>query len=452
MYSYLLRNIVIPLYDFATGTPTRRYLKELEKSQWFSSTMIRELQEKKLRYLTKQAYDTVPHYHRIFRMNKINPDDIKSSDDLAKLPILSRNEVRKEFDALISTSYLRKKMVYGRTGGSTGEPIRFYTTRENRDCSMAARYLAWRRAGYEIGDKFAYVFGSPLDLPAFQSFKRKLEGKIKNQIYINACQMSEKALERFAHKIKKSRIKVLYGYAVSVANLAKFIQDKGIEGINPRSVIIDSMSLFENEVMLIERVFGCKVWWIYHNRENGTFASECSEHNGYHIFAQNFIFEFIRNGEPVAPGETGSIVVTDLTNYAMPFLRYDVGDTGVPSDEGCACGRGLPIMKKLLGRTSEILVSASGEFIFDPFYGLLQHIFETRKIKQYQIIQETPTQIIVNIVPDKDYGTEDTKIIRKAIRTLMGNMEIEVKLVDSIATSNSGKRQVVLRKFPIKFS
>ena len=452
MYSSLVRNVVIPLFDFATGNHTRLYMRELEKSQWFSPRKIREIQEKKLRRLIKHAYETVPYYRRIFRKNKLSLNDIRSLDDLAKLPVLSREEVRDEFDALVSRGYPGEKMVYGCTGGSTGEPIRFYTTRENRCWSNAARYLAWRWAGFEIGDKFAQVFGLHLDRPMFQSFKGKMEGTIKRRISLDAYQMSEKTIEKFVQKMKRFKPKILYGNATSVANLAKYIYDKNGEGIRLKSVIIDSMSLFDHEVIMIERVFGCKVQWNYHNRENGTFASECSEHNGYHLFAQNFVFEFIKEGEKVAPGETGSIVVTDLTNYAMPFIRYDVGDLGAPSDDLCACGRGLPLMRKLLGRTMEILVSATGEFIIAPFFGRLEHIFEARDIKQYQIVQETPTKMVVRIIPGKTYTSEDTKIIRKAMRSIMGDLEIEVKLVDSIAKSKSGKRQVIIRKFPIKFA
>ena len=450
----LVRNVVIPLYDMATRNPTRRYMRRLEKSQWFSPRRIRELQEKKLRCLIRHAYNTVPYYRRVFRMNGLNGDSIRTSDDLRKLPVLGRGEVREEFGDLICRDYPRKKLSGGVTGGSTGEPTRYRTTKENRNWSRAARYLAWKWAGYEIGDKFAQVFGLHLDRPMFQSLKGKIEGKILRRVDLDAYQMSEKTLEEFAHKMKRSKPKVVYGTAAGVAILAKYIEEKEIEGIHAESVIIDSMKLFEHEIETIERVFGCKVWWNYHNRENGTFASECSEHSGYHLFAQNFVFEFVKEGEQVAPGETGSILVTDLHNYAMPFIRYEVGDMGVPSHEICDCGRGLPLMSKLFGRTAEILVSATGEFITAPFYGHLQSFFDPHspKIKQYQVIQETPSKILVKIIPGEGYSPEDTRIIRRIMFSIMGNLEIEIKLVNWIAPSGSGKRRVRIRKFPIEFT
>ena len=449
-----VRNVLIPLYDFATRNHTRKYMRELEKSQWFTQGKIKELQEEKLRRLIKHTYETVPYYHRIFRKIKLKINDIKGPDDLARLPILSREKVREEFDALISRGYPRTKMVYGCTGGSTGEPTRFYTTRENRCRSNAARYLAWQWAGFEIGDKFAQVFGLHLDRPMFESARGKLEGVIKRRISLDAYKMSEKTLEEFTHQINRFKPKVVYGTAAGVAILAKYIEEKEIEGIQLESVIIDSMKLFEHEIETIERVFGCKVWWNYHNRENGTFASECSEHSGYHLFAQNFVFEFVKESEQVAPGETGAILVTDLHNYAMPFIRYEVGDMGVPSHEICDCGRGLPVMSKLFGRTAEILISATGEFITAPFYGHLQSFFDPHspKIKQYQVIQETPGKILVKIIPDEGYSPEDTETIRRIMFSIMGNLEIEIELVNSIATSGSGKRRVRIRKFPIEFT
>lgn len=409
-------------------------------------------QQKKLKHLIKHAYHTVPYYHEIFQKNNLKPDDIKTSLDLMKLPILSRSEVRERFDALVSKGYPRKKMIYGLSGGSTGEPIRFYTTKENREQYMAARYLFWRWAGFEWGDKFAHVVGSPLDRPFFKSVKGKIEGKTKRRVYLDAFRMTEQTMESFAEKMRRFKPKVVYGYAKSVALLAKFIEDRGISTIRLKSVIVDSESLSEHEIKTIEKVFGCKIWWSYHNRENGIFGAECGQHNAYHLFAQNHVFEFMREGEHVSSGETGSIVITDLTNYAMPFIRYEIGDLGVFSDETCACGRGFPLMDRLVGRTSEVLVSATGRFMFGDLFHLYTRFYEVSKVKQYQIIQENPTKIVVNIIPETDYAERDTEVIKKGILSLMGDMEIEVNLLEKIPPSKSGKVQAVLRKFPIKFA
>lgn len=452
MYSLILRNAAFPLLDLAIGDKTRVYLKELEKSQYSNAPTIRELQQKRLKNLIRHAYSTVPHYSSVFRRLNLTPSDIKDSDDLAKLPILNRSEVRGQMDALISRGYLKEKMIYGVSGGSTGEPIRFYTTKENRERNLAARYLAWKWAGFELGDRFAHVVGSPLDRPFFKSLRGRIEGKIKRRIYLDAFRMTEQTLERFADEMSRFKPEVVYGYAKSVALLAKFMEDRGFGEMRLRCVIVDSEGLFEHEVRTIERVFGCKLWWNYHNRENGTFGADCARHDSFHLFTPNHVFEFSREDHHVAPGEAGSILVTDLTNYAMPFIRYEIGDIGVFSDESCSCGRGFPLMRKLVGRTSEVLVSATGRFMFGDLFHLYTRFYDIAKIKQYQIVQENPTKVVVSVIPEKDYTERDSEVIKKGILSIMGDMDVEVKIVDKIPKSSSGKVQAVIRKFPIKFT
>ena len=452
MYSSLARKVVIPLYEFATRNRTRKYMRELEKSQWFGTRKIREIQNRRLRALIRYAYNTVPYYRRVFRMRRLQGNDIKDIEDLHKLPILKRNIVQNNLKDLISTDYPKKNIRKGNTGGSTGEPLVFYTTRENRAWSNAARYLAWRWAGFEWGDKYAFFFGSPIDLEAYASVKGKLESLIKRRLSFNSYRWSEADMENFAYTIAKSKPKVIYGNAVPVALMAKFIEERGIKGIQAKSVLIDSNKLFEREVKTIKRVFQCPVWWNYHNRENGTFASECSEHNGYHLFAQNFIFEILPEGDVVAPGETGNIVVTDLHNYAMPFIRYEVGDVGTHSNEACACGRSLPLMTELQGRRCDILVTETGNLVMGPFYQF-ERFFDIANIRQYQIIQETRSRILVKIVADEGFSDRHMERIRNMVHFIMGkNMEVDIKIVESIGSTKSGKRRTVVRKFPIDFN
>ena len=452
MYSNLARNVIIPLYDFATGNRTCKYMSELEKSQWFSTHELREAQNRHLRALIKHAWRTVPYYCRVFRERKLQVDDIRDVDDLGKLPVLTRSDVQNNLKDLVSTDYPKRYIRRGNTSGSTGEALIFFTTKENRAWSNASRYLAWRWAGFEIGDKYARIFGSPIDLEAYASIKAKVEGAIKRRLSFNAYLWSEGDMERFAYTIAKSKPQVIYGNAVSVALVAQFIEGRGIKGIQAKSVIIDSNKLFQHEVETIERVFHCRVWWNYHNRENGTFASECSEHNGYHLFVQNFIFEFLRGGKVVTPGETGNIVVTDLHNYAMPFIRYDVGDVGTYSEEVCVCGRSLPLMIELHGRRKDILVTEAGKLVMAPFC-YFHRFFDVAKINQYQIIQETRSRVVLNIVPKEGFSDTDKECIRGVVRFIMGeNMEININVVRSIPTSKSGKRRTVIRKFPIDFN
>ena len=452
MYSGLARKVAIPLYDLVTRNPTRKYMRELEKSQWFSMHELREAQNHRLRTLIKHAWRTVPYYRRMFRERNLKAEDIRDVDDLGKLPILTRSDAQNNLKDLVSTDYPKMNIRRGNTGGSTGQPLVFFTTKENRAWSNASRYLAWQWAGFEVGDKYARIFGSPIDIPRYASMKGKLEGLIKRRLSLNSYRCSETDMEKFACKIVKFKPKVLYGNAVPVAVMARFIEERGIKGIQAKSVIIDSNQLFQREVETIERVFHCRVWWNYHNRENGTFASECSEHNGYHLFVQNFVFELLRGEDVVSPGKAGNIVVTDLHNYAMPFIRYVVGDVGTYSDEVCVCGRGLPLMSELQGRRSDILVTETGNLVSGLFYQF-ERFFDVANIRQFQIIQESRGRILIKIVVAEGYSDRDMERIRKMVHFIMGKgMQVDIKIVESIAPSKSGKRRCVIRKFPIDFN
>ncbi len=451
MYTRLAGKFLLPLTDFVTKNPVRRHMRELEESQWFPKDRIRKNQSRLLRALIKHAYRTVPYYRRVFRENEIHEYDIKDIEDLDKLPVLERADVQSNLKDLLSRDFPRSLMLKSNTGGSTGEPLIFYTTKENRSWSTAARYLAWHWADFRWGDSYAQFFGSPIDVEAYASVKARLEGLIKRRLSFNSYRWSEADMERFAHTISEVKPKVIYGNAVPVALMAKFIEERRIDGIVARCVIIDSNKLFKREVETIERVFHCRVWWNYHNRENGTFASECSEHNGFHLFIQNFVFEFLREGSVVAPGETGNIVITDLHNYAMPFLRYEVGDVGTYSDDTCVCGRSLPLMTELKGRRCDILVTTTGRLVMAPFYQF-ERFFDVSRIRQYQVVQETTHRIVVKIMPDKGFTERDMERIRNVIRVIMGqSMKVDLKIVESISPSKSGKRRTVVRKFPIEF-
>ncbi len=448
----LVRSIIVPLYDFFTQTKSRQYLKFLEKSQWFTPEKLRENQEKSLKQLIHHAYDTVPYYHRIFNERGLKADDIKTVEDLGKLPVLKKGTIMHNWNNNISNYYPRRKLILSNTGGSTGETLRFYVTKENREWSWATRLRSYRWAGFEVGDRYAYLWGLRIDVPRFTSFRSKIENVIRKRLLLNCFLMTEQTLKEYARKLIAFKPKVIYGYAHFVYLLAKFIEQKGLDGIEVEAVITDSQKLLDHERSLIEKVFGCKVWDHYHNLENGTFAAECSEHSGYHLNVENHILEFVRDGEQVAPREMGAILVTDLRNYGMPFIRYDNGDIGSPGDSVCQCGRSLPIMSSIYGRHSDVLVSKDGRFVFFPFYNFDDLLMET-KIKQYQIIQETYEKFVIRLVIDERYAGEETENIMKIMHNQFGeDIDVEFDFVESIPPSKSGKHRFIVSKVPIEFT
>lgn len=450
MYPFLARNVFAPGLDLWRGESTIKCLEELGGTQWWPRDRLLELQNDRLRKLMQHAYDNVPHYRRVFTERGLTPADIRTSEDLLKLPILTRTDVRNNFSELLARSFTKKGMVPCSTGGSTGEPLRFYRTKESISWGAAAKLRAYGWAGYRVGDTQALIWGSPIDTSSWESIQRKLVIFFKRALILNSWQLSEHSLTAFTERLRKFKPKLIIGYASAVYLLARFMEEREIRGIEPRAVSTQAEMLFAYQREVIERVFRCKVFDFYGNREFETLAVECPEHCGYHIATENIVLEFIRDGKPVSAGETGAILVTDLHNYGMPFIRYDCGDLGRPSEALCPCGRGLPLMDAIEGRITDVIVTADSKYIATP---VLTLIFKDLPVDQYQVIQSQQGDIKVKIVPADAYCSDTANYILSAMRHYIGeNTKIELDLVHSIPPTISGKKRIVISEVPIKFS
>lgn len=448
MYTKIAENIFAPLLDYVRGTKSIKYLKILRRTQWAKQNAIVKLQEKKLRSLIRHAYENVPFYHRLFKKLGLYPDDIKTIKDLAKLPVITKKDIRINFDDLMARGCNERKIL-DFTSGSTGEPLKFYVTKTARSWETAAELRAYEWAGYNLGDKYALIWGAPFDVKKLTKLSDELINFFERRIVLNSYNMSEESMHIFASKLVKFKPKIIRGYSSALYLIANFIKRQGIEGIRPTAIITTAEKLFIYERKIIEKAFQCEVFDFYGSREVGAIASECSEHIGHHISAENVIIEFVDDGH-VSPNEVGEILVTNLNNYAMPLIRYANGDMGIPLDEECPCGRGLPLIKSIEGRVSDILCIDNGKFISAPAF---VYIFKDLPIKQYQLVQETKEKILVNIVKDENFSIEDEYQLIKKLREYLGkNVLIEIRFCDKILPTKSGKRKIIMSFVPIKFS
>ena len=449
MYNCLAKNVFVPMLDLFRRTRISQCLRELEKSQWFGRDKLRKIQNESLMRLVKHAYDHVPYYHRLFKERDLKPEQFKDVEDLRKLPIITRQTIRDNLDDLRATNVSRRKMLLYGTGGSTGEPIHFWVSKLDRSYETAAMIRAncWCN-GYDVGDRMALIWASPLDLSESRKFQRRMIDSFMRRSVLNAYQLSEEQMSSFARNIVDLNPKVIRGYASAVYLFACFVEHEGLM-VRPDAIITTAEMLLGRYRRKIEEIFECEVYDSYGSREAEEIASECSEHSGYHIAAENLILEFVKDGEHVASGETGEILVTNLRNYAMPFLRYKIGDLGEPSDEVCSCGRGLPLMKSVRGRITDIIVAPNGNYlsVFDaPLSSMSQ-------IEAYQIVQEKYDQLVVKIVRGRDYKEEDTEKIINVMKQYLGkDVNLSMNFVSSIPTSKSGKRKFVISKVPLEFA
>lgn len=450
IYPLLTENIVLPIYDIVRRTSRFRSGVKLQKTQWLPRKEIESLQTSNLRVLLKHAYETVPYYRRIFRKRGLSPTDIKGVDDLTKLPILTKMDIRKNSEDLISRGFPRSRLIPYRSGG-TGNQINFYLTKDQFSWEVAAEYRAYRWAGYRLGDRCFMFWASPIDLSRYRSTAKRFTKNLERVFVADTFVLSEKVLKRFAYLLAKLNPEIVKGYATSVYMMAKYLVEKDIDYVRPRAVITTAETLFENNRETIEEAFGCPVFDYYGSREIGALAAECKEHSGYHISAENVAMEFIREGEQVAAGEKGLITVTSLRNFGMPFIRYGIGDVGRPSDEVCSCGRNLPLMSSIEGRVSEFMA------VYDkrlervvpvgPVYPVIIYALMQVPLESVQVVQESLDKVVVRAVKDKGYSQKHTDFLVDFMHKFLGeDFAIEFQFVDYLPPLPSGKRSSFISK------
>jgi phenylacetate-CoA ligase len=450
-YSSIAQNIVLSIYDIVQDTSRFKFGHFLEKTQWFSRRELDRLQNENLRALLKHAHDTVPYYRRVFRERGLSPSDIKSVDDLMKLPVLTKADIRNNFSDLVSRGFPENRLISYQSGG-TGDQIKFYITKEQFSWEVAAEFRAYRWAGYRLGDRCLMFWGSPLDLARHAGIVKRFTSKLERMLVLNTYVVSDEVLGKYVCLMKRFNPEVIRGYASSVYMMAKYMLEKGIDYVHPRAVITSAEMLLDYMRETIEEAFGCPVFDYYGSREIGAIAAECEMHSGYHVSAENVVLEFVRDGEHVAAGEDGVILVTNLRNFCMPFIRYAIGDVGKPSNEVCACGRGLPLMASIKGRVSQFMAiydKQLGRIIPvstaapGPFSVALMQV----PLESYRIVQESLDRVVIKAVKGKGYLQRHTDFIVAYVRKFLGdNITVEVEFVDHLPPLPSGKRSVFISK------
>jgi phenylacetate-CoA ligase len=447
VYSQLIKNVLFPLYQMRLTNDERftPQINLLEKTQWWRRSDLEKLQLEKLKLLLRHAEDNVPYYHRLFK--EYNFDiSIKSINDLKKLPVLTKDIINKNFNDLYAKNYLTKDFILSSTGGSTAAPMKFYIDRKWEACNIAAAYRSWSWAGYNLGDKMAYLWSAPQDLED-KSLMNTARNFFLRTIWLDAFNLTEENTKKYIDILTKFKPKVINTYASVMYAFSENIKALGVDTIKPASVLTTSDMLYDYKRKSIEQAFDCEVFDYYSGRDTTLQAAECREHFGYHLSVENAVVEFMKENEHVAPSETGNLIITDLCNYAMPFIRYEIGDIAVPSDEKCPCGRTLPIMKSLQGRTYDYILTSDRRLLPGIFFHHLLVHYEIQGIKEFQIVQETLNKIKILIVRNEKENVQDINRFVAFIQQNVGEkIDIELDFVSSIERTRTGKLMHVISK------
>lgn len=450
-YPFIFGNFILPIYDFAKGTSRFRCNRILSKTQWFSREQVEHIQNRNLRALIKNAYENVPYYRRLFKEKNLHVDDIRTKEDLAKLPVLLKSDIRKHFSELISRNYPANQLVY-RTSGGTGDQIRFYVTKEQMSWEVAAEYRAYGWGSYNLGDKCLMLWGSPLDVAKQDNLISQIASQLERVCLLNTYVLSDSVLRNYIELMKHFRPRTVRGYSSSVYMMARYILERDIDFEQPEAVFTSAEMLFPFQRLAIEKAFGCPVFDYYGSREVGAIAAECEEHAGYHISAENIVLECVENGQQVACGENGVLLITNLRNHGMPLIRYAIGDVGKLSCKSCNCGRGLPVLESIEGRVSQFMavydkhsnrivpVSTAAP---GPFSMALMQI----PLDSYRIVQESLDRVVIKAVKGKGYSQKHTDFVVNYMRSVLGeDVKIEFEFLPYLPSLPSGKRSVFISK------
>lgn len=414
-----------------------RLLREAEERSFFPILRIREYRDGLLRDMIQHCTDKIPFYQSRFREAGVAPKDVRTTEDLKNLPILSKDDVRKNILAITSSEVSPKDRVMVHTSGSTGSGLRFASTRLALQTQWAVwwRYRRWH--GIEL-DTWCGYFGGRSVVPVEQKgppfWRHNYPGR---QIFFSGYHMKEDNLASYISELNRARPFWLHGYPSLLSLLAAFIIESGISlNYSVRWITVGAENLLPQQARLIEHAFGVRPIQHYGMAEAVANISEC-ELGKLHVDEDFAAVEFLPNPD----GVSCRLVGTNLTNSATPFIRYDIQDVVTLGDEECSCGRPGRIVASIDGRSEDYVILKDGTRL-----GRLDHVFkDLTNIREAQIYQEKPGQAIVKIVRAANYSESDERLLREELGKRWGQLcDVAIEYVKELPRSTSGKLRFVI--------
>ena len=431
---FVLRNIA-----FFRRQPLWQSMKFLEKSQWWSYEQLREYQRQKLSRLLNYCSESVPFYKNWFKEHHYQPSDI-NLENMSILPIIDKAFLRENMNQFVSNGP-KEAIEQAKTSGSTGVALHFPKSLSSSAVQLAAMYRGHRWHGIDPGAKEARLWGIPVNKGA--RYKTLIRDIVLNRFREREYNITEEVLDDFHLRMKRYKPVYLMGYTSMVYQFAKYLKETGQNGYEYklRMVKCTSETIRDIDRELIESVFGCPLVSEYGAAETGLIAFQCDK-GSQHLMSDCCIVEFVDPVENLGNQGLKEIIVTNLDNYALPFIRYRIGDLGISSLDRCSCGRELPLIKNIVGRVSDVIKANDGRRWHSIILYYIMKGLEERHggVIQFKVFQRELDRLEFYIVPDNTFGAEAKKYLNDRCKQTFGeNMRVEFELVDSIPREPSGK-------------
>jgi phenylacetate-CoA ligase len=441
MNPYLLRKIVYPAYRALKRDDVLRYLDEMHRVQVMEPEEIRAFQWGKLKRLIEHAAVNVPYYRRVFSDLGAEPGDFKSPDDLRSLPVLRKSDVRENLEDLIADGYPRSHLSHDETGGSTGQNLFFYTDRASSEARRANNVRMNEWIDVEIGDRWAFLWGVRFRVTGRARVKAAVRNWLTNTMVMSAYKMDETSVRSYMARLARFKPDVMMGYPSALAHLSLTIREAGLESAQPGLILVSGETLYGWQRDLIEATFGARVYNHYGCCEFGALARECGRRDGLHLACERVLMEAVPVERTAEGEEVKEIIMTDLDDYGMPFIRYALEDHGDLDWEPCGCGINLPRLRSMLGRTYDLVRAPNGNVLGGTFWG---HLLK-ENVEKFQVVQDEIDLIRIAIVPDGEFGERHRKQALERIRQACGDqIRVEFEIKSDIETTRSGKHRYII--------
>lgn len=440
---WFVKYFSFPLLAERDGIPNlQRLERELELSQYWERQRLLEMQQQHLKKLLIHAYENTEFYRRRIDDAGLNPYTFNYPDELNNIPILTKKQIRDHLPELIARNHRANDLHSSETGGTTGVKMKFFRDNKCLAAKEASLYRFEKWAGWDFGEWMGLVWTAQQDYVGHWTAKAKVKNAFyRKQVVFPAAIIDDASCNRYVQQITKKRPSMIRAFSSPLFELAKFMEIYGINDISLKGVVTTGEPLYPHQRDLISRVFHCEVFDSYRSREAGPVAQECEIHDGLHINAESLFIEVDFNRQFTDFGDgVGELIITDLLNYGMPLIRYQMGDLGSISDELCPCGRGLPLLKKVMGRTADTFITPDNKrvtagslvlYLVDEAPGLLG---------QVQIIQDKKNHLLIRMTKDPLPTNEIMQYQVRTIKRLFGEkMRVDFELVDEIHREKSGK-------------
>jgi phenylacetate-CoA ligase len=444
LYETAFRRVLFPAYE--TGLRRRRtlaYLDGYQRDQWLAPEQIAALQWQRLQRLLEHCYREVPYYRRRWRELGITPKDIRNLDDYAALPVLTKADIREHFDELKADSW-RDRLLYKATGGSTGEPMRFGFTRESNDRRTAVMWRGYEWAGSRMGRRTLFLWGGPVGDPTrAHQLKDRLYNTVFARRVLNSFKMTEANMADYADAIDRYRPDIIVAYVGPLVQLAEWLTACGRKIWRPQAIIGGAEAMHDFQREAIEQAFKAPAFNTYGCREFMLIAAECEQRHGLHVNSDHLLVELRGAHGTASDGHTGEVVITDLFNIGMPFVRYANGDMATASTERCRCGRGLPLLARVEGRILDAIRTPGGHVLPGEFFPHM--LKDVPGLQRFQLVQRRLDRLDLSIVRGAGFDDASLEYIHREIDKVLGDsVQLHCHFVDEIPLTRSGKMRVTV--------